>query len=262
MSHRLTRMFSKTSNDMHKDTAEAAAKYKTESVNGSTSLPENGAARPGMPQRQGSQDQKDMQESERRISMLGGNKAKELDTAHMQHKRFEVNEDGTHSHFLKSAKRQEKLSDMLRDMLGAGKKKDHEGDQQLSLMSSWVDQLRSEREALASDKKGGPNHTENLVQKYGKCQEIGWTWRIWYRQDITQARPYRFEKRAAVCRQGVPEKTSRDFEEIPEAPDLRILHLILTTSPPMSSTLSTSCKMPKATIVKSWSTAPEAIFTH
>ncbi|OBT50675.1 HAL protein kinase [Pseudogymnoascus sp. 24MN13] len=82
---------------------------------------------------------------------------------------------GDHEHHLKSAKRQEKLSDMLRDML-IGKKKPmeaHEGEQQLSLMSSWVDQLKREREALAStDKKGGPNTTATLVEKYGKCQEI------------------------------------------------------------------------------------------
>ncbi|ELR10390.1 serine/threonine-protein kinase HAL4/sat4 [Pseudogymnoascus destructans] len=82
---------------------------------------------------------------------------------------------GGHEHHLKSAKRQEKLSDMLRDML-IGKKKPmeaHEGEQQLSLMSSWVDQLKREREALAStDKKGGPNTTATLVEKYGKCQEI------------------------------------------------------------------------------------------
>ncbi|KFX86864.1 hypothetical protein V490_08771 [Pseudogymnoascus sp. VKM F-3557] len=82
---------------------------------------------------------------------------------------------GGHEHHLKSAKRQEKLSDMLRDML-VGKKKPveaHEGEQQLSLMSSWVDQLKREREALAStDKKGGPNTTATLVEKYGKCQEI------------------------------------------------------------------------------------------
>ncbi|KFY42880.1 hypothetical protein V494_02197 [Pseudogymnoascus sp. VKM F-4513 (FW-928)] len=82
---------------------------------------------------------------------------------------------GGHEHHLKSAKRQEKLSDMLRDML-VGKKKPveaHEGEQQLSLMSSWVDQLKREREALAStDKKGGPNTAATLVEKYGKCQEI------------------------------------------------------------------------------------------
>ena len=39
-------------------------------------------------------------------------------------KRFELLPDGTHKHTLKSARRQEKLSDMLRDMIGAGKKKE------------------------------------------------------------------------------------------------------------------------------------------
>lgn len=91
-----------------------------------------------------------------------------------QHKRFEALPDGTHQHLLRSGKRQEKLSDMLRDMLVGKKKEDHNPDehQQLSLMSTWVDQLRNERERLASDKKGGPNATATLVQKYGKCQEI------------------------------------------------------------------------------------------
>ncbi len=35
-----------------------------------------------------------------------------------------------------------------------------------------MDQLKSERDKLASDKKGGPNATASLVEKYGKCQEI------------------------------------------------------------------------------------------
>ncbi|EAS30739.3 HAL protein kinase [Coccidioides immitis RS] len=88
-------------------------------------------------------------------------------------KRFDMLPDGNHVHYLKSAKRQEKLSSMLRDMLGGGKKKDdHVEDQQLSLMSTWVDQLKTERDKLASDKKGGPNNTASLVDKYGKCQEI------------------------------------------------------------------------------------------
>lgn len=88
-------------------------------------------------------------------------------------KRFEVLADNTHQHHLRNTKRQEKLSDMLRDMLGGGKKKDdYVEDQQLSLMSSWVDQLKSEKEKLAADKKGGPNATASLVDKYGKCQEI------------------------------------------------------------------------------------------
>ncbi|OJD18190.1 HAL protein kinase [Emergomyces pasteurianus Ep9510] len=89
------------------------------------------------------------------------------------HKRFEVVEGGSHMHHLKSAKRQEKLSDMLRDMLGGGKKKeDHVDDQHLSLMSTWVDQLKSERDKMAADKKGGPQSNASLVDKYGKCQEV------------------------------------------------------------------------------------------
>jgi protein-serine/threonine kinase len=175
MTHRLTRMFSKTSEAMNKDAAEATAKNKnTESASG-YSTPVNGVPRLPQPICQASQGPKDGSASpDRKISAPGGHKAKEMELmSHMQHKRFEVAEDGTHTHYLKSTKRQEKLSDMVRDMLGAGKKKDHDGaDQQLSLMSSWVDQLKSERESLASDKKGGPNATANLVEEYGKCQEI------------------------------------------------------------------------------------------
>lgn len=89
-----------------------------------------------------------------------------------QKKRYTSLEDGTHEHHLKSAKRQEKLSVMLSDMLRGKKKEDHSDEQQLSLMSTWVDQLKNEREKLASDKKGGPNSTATLVEKYGKCQEI------------------------------------------------------------------------------------------
>lgn len=104
------------------------------------------------------------------------NKAKPTDAnGKPANQRFVVIPDvpGGHEHHLKSAKRQEKLSDMLSNMLG-GKKKhvEAEGEQQLSLMSSWVDQLKRERESLATDKKGGPNATATLVEKYGKCQEI------------------------------------------------------------------------------------------
>ncbi|KAF3391508.1 Serine/threonine-protein kinase hal4 [Penicillium rolfsii] len=92
------------------------------------------------------------------------------------HKRFEVLPEGTgtHVHHLRSARRQEKLTDLLRDMLGGGRKKgdDQADEQQLSLMSTWIDQLKTERDKLASDKKGGPNATASLVDKYGKCQEI------------------------------------------------------------------------------------------
>lgn len=113
---------------------------------------------------------------DRKMTIMGAAKEKTRidslsDPNHGASKRFEQYENGNHAHFLKSVKRQEKLSGMLKDLLGGRKK--HDGDeQQLSLMSNWVDQLRSEKDFLAQDKKGGPNHTANLVEKYGKCQEI------------------------------------------------------------------------------------------
>lgn len=125
------------------------------------------------PARQGSYSDRSAQNqsgaaAERRPSYATARKEQDL-----AHKRFELHPDGAHQHTLKSAKRQEKLSGMLREMLGGKKKEDGADDhQQLSLMSSWVDQLRIERDKVASDKKGGPNSTATLVQKYGKCQEI------------------------------------------------------------------------------------------
>lgn len=86
-------------------------------------------------------------------------------------RRFWIDEDGIHHHMLKSGKRQEKLSDMVRDFL-TGKKKEHNEEQPLSLMAGWVEQMKSEKNKVASDQKGGPNATATLVQKYGKCQEI------------------------------------------------------------------------------------------
>jgi len=89
-----------------------------------------------------------------------------------QSKRFTLHEDGTHEHLLKNDRRQEKLSNMFRNMLG--KRKEGQEDHQLSLISSWVDQVKSEKEKekLAADQKGGPNSADTLVQKYGKCQEV------------------------------------------------------------------------------------------
>ncbi|KAF2095263.1 serine/threonine-protein kinase hal4 [Rhizodiscina lignyota] len=85
-------------------------------------------------------------------------------------KKFWINEDGTHEHYLKVAKRQKKLKDVLSNMWD--KKKDVHEDQALSLMSDWISQKRNEQEKAATDSKGGPGHSMTLVQKYGKCQEI------------------------------------------------------------------------------------------
>lgn len=108
----------------------------------------------------------------RRPSLTGRKKEEESNKDPM--KRFELLPDGGHQHHLKSAKRQEKLSDILRDLLSGRKKeqKTEADDEQLSLMSNWVDQLKLERESQASDKKGGPSASVTLVEKYGKCQEI------------------------------------------------------------------------------------------
>jgi protein-serine/threonine kinase len=172
MTHRLTRMFSRID---AKDTEAASREtYPTEKSIQDGRLSESLTARPSTAGRHSSLETKDA----RKMALQGVAKEKSKfeqasDLAQTAgHKRFELAEDGTHAHYLKSAKRQEKLSDMLRDMLG-GKKKDHDAhDQQLSLMSSWVDQLKSEKEIVASEKKGGPNASTGLVEKYGKCQEI------------------------------------------------------------------------------------------
>jgi len=169
MTHRLTRMFSRTDQrdieaaktELHRDgspTSESATRA---------------SPKPVLPERQSSYD-----DGKKKLSVVGVAKEKTKgevvsDPQHGAHKRFEPYDDGTHAHFLKSGRRQEKLSDMLRDMLGGSKKKAEDGNgEQLSLMSSWVDQLRLERDSLAAEKRGGPNATANLVEKYGKCQEI------------------------------------------------------------------------------------------
>ncbi|KAK7750973.1 serine/threonine-protein kinase HAL4/sat4 [Diatrype stigma] len=88
------------------------------------------------------------------------------------HQRYVVNSDvpGGHEHHLKGAKRQEKLSDMWKTLLG--KKQDEAPAADLSLVSNWVDTLRQEKDSMANDKRGGPNASTTLVEKYGKCQEV------------------------------------------------------------------------------------------
>lgn len=85
--------------------------------------------------------------------------------------RFSLNPEvqGGHEHHLKSSRRQEKLSDMWRSLLG--KKPEATPEHDLSLVSNWVDSLRQEKEE-ASDRKGAANVSSTLVEKYGKCQEV------------------------------------------------------------------------------------------
>lgn len=166
MTSRLTRMFSNTS----KSSAQQADK-NGQQKEGNAEVEQNGssAGRRSRPlSRQSSHSEKpaSVAGSERKTAPSGQNK----DAPHPP--RFHMLPEGGHEHYLKSTKRQEKLSNMLRDIVGAKRKEDDHEHQQLSLMSSWVDQLKSERDRLASDKKGGPNSTATLIEKYGKCQEI------------------------------------------------------------------------------------------
>ncbi|KYK57836.1 serine/threonine-protein kinase hal4 [Drechmeria coniospora] len=86
--------------------------------------------------------------------------------------RFVPNPDaaGGHEHFLKSSRRQEKLSDLWRSLLG--KKQEAAPDSDLSLVSSWVDTLRLEKEEAVHDKRTASSASSTLVEKYGKCHEI------------------------------------------------------------------------------------------
>lgn len=87
--------------------------------------------------------------------------------------RYVVNQDvqGGHEHHLKSSRRQEKLTDMFKGLLGRKSETAPEND--LSLVSNWVDALKQEKASLTiNEKKGGPKETATLVDKYGKCQEI------------------------------------------------------------------------------------------
>jgi len=88
------------------------------------------------------------------------------------YKRFWLNDDGSHEHVLKVAKRQEKLSDMFQSLMLGKKKGDNAEDQPLSLMSNWVDVMRNEKEKLAEQKNAVNALPQTLVQKYGKCQEV------------------------------------------------------------------------------------------
>lgn len=172
MANPFTRMFSQSGKSSAKEPEAAGKELVSESSSDVKPVmrAQNGNAKqPKVPSRQGSDSDK-KPEGEKKPGLFGGGSKEQPKECP---KRFEVHADKTHTHYLRSTKRQEKLSDMLRDMIGAGRKKEeHVDDQQLSLVSTWVDQLKSEREKLAMEKKGGPNATATLVEKYGKCQEV------------------------------------------------------------------------------------------
>jgi len=97
---------------------------------------------------------------------------KKKDAAPPTYRRFWMNEDGTHEHHLKVAKRQEKLSDMFQNLMLGKKKEGPQEEQPLSLMANWVDVMRNDKEKLAEQKNNSHKTSMTLVQKYGKCQEV------------------------------------------------------------------------------------------
>ncbi|KAG2412692.1 serine/threonine-protein kinase hal4 [Aspergillus terreus] len=173
MANRLSRMFSSTGkstpkdSDSHRDFSDSS----TDSVKPTTNGSGKQSKPPSRPSSRAPSRQTSLKEDgEKKPKSAGGKDQKD---GAVIHKRFEALPENSHCHHLRSARRQEKLTDLLRDMLGGGRKKeDHVEDQQLSLMSTWIDQFKNERDKLAADKKGGPNATASLVDKYGKCQEI------------------------------------------------------------------------------------------
>lgn len=96
--------------------------------------------------------------------------------------RFDYHEkDGTHAHHLRKAKREEKLKNMLKDMLGGRAKREEEERKAeeeeahaLSLVTSWVDQAHKDEETEATKIAKAKDHHQNpsLLEKYGRCQEI------------------------------------------------------------------------------------------
>nr|POE56662.1 serine/threonine-protein kinase hal4 [Quercus suber] len=167
---RLTRMFSQK--DINDSTRDALRARAVDTVPETAVEEDNDSVRrqpPSKPSRQSSKTDKTPTPS-RTGSDSKKEKREEMSSAP---KRFWVDDDGTHHHYLRGTKRQEKLSDYLRDLMAGGKRRDHyeEPQPQLSLISNWVDQVKSERN-WAETKKGGPQSTTSLVQKYGKCQEV------------------------------------------------------------------------------------------
>lgn len=149
---RLTRMFSTKDVNRHTDAASHA--------NGTSNLgTANQTPKPNAPQRKPSSTEKPKLSNGKEVPQ-----------------RFVLVPDvpGGHEHHLRSSRRQEKLMDMIKGFLGAKKPEHAEND--LSLVSSWVDNLKLEKDKVAdpaaAEKKITASSSASLVEKYGKCQEV------------------------------------------------------------------------------------------
>ncbi|KAB5558195.1 serine/threonine-protein kinase hal4 [Coniochaeta sp. 2T2.1] len=166
---RLTRMFS--TKDVHRlgvsEAATPANISRTATPQGQQATPQT---KPVAPQRKPSTSDKGAA-SDR--SATSSTKPPTQTNGKDPFQRFVVDPElqGGHEHHLKSSRRQEKLTDMFKGFLGR-KPTEQAADSDLSLVNSWVDTLKQEKEGLASDRKGGPAQSTTLVEKYGKCQEV------------------------------------------------------------------------------------------
>lgn len=100
--------------------------------------------------------------------------------------RLIILEDGSHEHNLKSTRRQEKLSKMIRELVGTGKKVSDDAVSalpELSLMSGLVSEIQKGEKNVGNVVRNGAvpipvtsntplNSKASLLEKYGKCQEV------------------------------------------------------------------------------------------
>jgi protein-serine/threonine kinase len=166
--NRLTRMFSSKDVSRNATPDVTGAPNKKDRAGSVTALLTGTPGKPEPPTRKGSTTEKI---PEKGVLTTVAKKDKTLNGNQNANRYTVVVEaQGGHEHFLKSSRRQEKLTDMFRGLLG---KKSENPDNDLSLVSSWVDTLKNESDKdVAGDKKGGPNTVETLTEKYGKCQEV------------------------------------------------------------------------------------------
>ncbi|OAA56654.1 serine/threonine-protein kinase hal4 [Niveomyces insectorum RCEF 264] len=145
-----------------------------------TSGPASPVPRSQAPSRKGSGTEKPLEKAAPAPPATPSKPAKNTSNA-VPFQRFiaDPNLQGGHEHHLKSSRRQEKLMDMFRGLI-LGKKPDHP-ESDLSLVSSWVDNLKQEKDSLVADKKvtldkklaaSAAMPASTLIEKYGKCQEI------------------------------------------------------------------------------------------
>lgn len=107
--------------------------------------------------------------------------------------RFLVYEDGSHEHHLRNAKRQEKLSNMLKNLLGAQKLRDEAvsavpeilSNNPPSLFSGLVNQFSNVKQQEENFPFSGAtriqgvqasanstSHSKTFAERYGRCQEV------------------------------------------------------------------------------------------